>query len=61
MRRNLIALGCGLLGAALALGLGHLWADHQLVDSIRAAREQQIAAQAQQIEQFRQQQKQAGP
>ena len=62
MRRNLLALACGLLGMGLMLAGWHLWADHLLVDEIRTARDAQKAAQAQQIQQFQQQQKAAtGP
>lgn len=56
-QRNLITAVCGLVGMGLALVGWHLWDDHRFVDRIRAANAQQIAAQAQQIERFQQQQK----
>ena len=61
MRRNLLALVCGLLGMGLMLVGWHLWADHLFVDAIRAAQQAQIQQQAQQIQQFQQQQKATAP
>ena len=61
MRRNLLTLGCAVVGTLLAIGVWHLWDDHRLVDAIRAAQRAQQAAQAQQIQQFQQQQKGTPP
>ena len=51
MTRNLIALGCGLLGTAAALVGWHLWDDHRLIDAIRAAQQAQLARQIEQLQQ----------
>lgn len=46
MKRNLIALGFGVLGVLAALGGWHLYQDHLLVDALRVNLMQQQAAQA---------------
>lgn len=41
MRKNLIAIACGILGVLLTLTAWHVYEDHLLVDALRVNLQQQ--------------------